>query len=157
MDESRPSETLRLTQPLLRTALLFGASLIWLGFGGYLFTVSRSVLPLILALVGLIGSVVYGLALIPGGSYLDAGPNGLVVSAAFRKRSHAWSDIEDFSVRRLGRKKQIVRYRLVQAEGETRRREELLPDTYGLAAEELAELLNNLRRRYAAGDAGVAR
>ena len=153
MDEPpRPSETIRLAQPLLRTAGLFGASVIWLAFGGYLFAVSHSAVALILALVGLTGAVVYGLALIPGGSYLEAGPSGLAVSASFRRRAHAWSEIEGFSVRHLSRKKKMVRYRLAPRTGETRAREELLPDTYGLSAEELAERLNDLRRRYAALD-----
>lgn len=147
-EQSSPSETIRLTQPPLRTATLFGASLVWLVFGGYLFAVSHSAVAIILALVGLTGAIVYGLALIPGGSYLEAGPSGLVISASFRQRTHAWSDIEEFSVRQLSRKKKMVRCRLVAHTGDTRVREELLPDTYGLSAEELAERLNDLRRRH---------
>lgn len=147
MDEPSHAETLRLTPPPLRTALLLAASLVWLGFGGYLLAVSRGVLPFVLALVGLTGAIVYGLALIPGGSYLEAGPGGLVISASFRKRALAWSEIEGFAVRQLGRKKKMVRYRLVPRAGQTRVREELLPDTYGMSAEELAELLNGLLRQ----------
>ena len=95
MNEPRQPAALRLTPPVLRTALLFAASLIWLVFGGYLFVETRSVLPAILALLGLISAVIYGLALIPGGSYLETGPNGLTISASFLKRSLAWADVED--------------------------------------------------------------
>lgn len=152
MNEPRQPNALRLTPPILRTALLFAASLIWLGFGGYLFAETRSILPGILALLGLTSAVIYGLALIPGGSYLEAGPDGLAIGASFRKRSLAWADVEEFSVRQLGRKKKLVRYRLVPRAGETRSREELLPDTYGLEAEDLANQLNDLRRFYTASD-----
>lgn len=152
MNEPRQPAALRLTPPVLRTALLFAASLIWLVFGGYLFVETRSVLPAILALLGLISAVIYGLALIPGGSYLETGPNGLTIGASFRKRSLAWADVEEFSVRQLGRKKKLVRYRLTPRTGETSGREELLPDTYGLEAEELAKQLNDMRRFYTTGD-----
>ncbi len=118
MNEPRQPAALRLTPPVLRTALLFAASLIWLVFGGYLFVETRSVLPAILALLGLISAVIYGLALIPGGSYLETGPNGLTIGASFRKRSLAWADVEEFSVRQLGRKKKLVRYRLAPRTGE---------------------------------------
>ena len=151
MNQPRQPAALRLTPPALRTALLFAASLIWLIFGGYLFAETRSVLPAILALLGLISAVIYGLALIPGGSYLETGPNGLTIGASFRKRSLAWADVEEFSVRQLGRKKKLVRYRLAPRTGEARGREELLPDTYGLEAEELAKQLNDMRRFYTAG------
>jgi len=152
MNQPRQPAALRLTPPALRTALLFAASLIWLIFGGYLFAETRSVLPAILALLGLVSTVIYGLALIPGGSYLEAGQDGLTIGASFRKRSLAWADVEEFSVRQLGRKKKLVRYRLTPRTGETSGREELLPDTYGLEAEELAKQLNDMRRFYTTGD-----
>ncbi len=149
MPESSPPQTLRLTPPLLRTALLFAASLIWLGFGAYLFSQTRSVLPLALATLGLVGVVIYGLTLLPGSSYLEATPQGLTVSVAFRKRTHAWADIGEFSLRSLGRKKKLVRYRLrtpSAAAGKSPSRDQVLPDTYGLLAEELAARLNEMRR-----------
>ncbi len=155
MHEPSQPHVLRLTPPILRTALLFAASLIWLGFGAYLFSLTRSVLPLALATLGLVGAVIYGLTLLPGSSYLEATPQGLTVSVAFRKRTHAWADVGEFAVRPLGRKKKLVRYRLlrhdVAAPDDVRvdappARDEVLPDTYGLAAEELAARLNELRR-----------
>ncbi len=114
MPEPRQPHILRLTPPILRTALLFAASLIWLGFGAYLFSLTRSVLPLALATLGLVGAVIYGLTLLPGSSYLEATPQGLTVSVAFRKRTHPWVDVGEFAVRPLGRKKKLVRYRLLR-------------------------------------------
>lgn len=145
------NETLRLTPSKTRTAILFVAMIIWLLLGATRYVTVGGILMLALAVVGLAGAVVYGLMLLPGSSYLEASGQGLTVCTAFRKRSHAWQEIESFYVDTILARK-VVKYRLsaaapVEDGGEARVREETLPDTYGLPAQELAERLNSFRRR----------
>ena len=121
--------------------------------GASRYAATGGLLPLALTLIGLAGAVVYGLMLLPGSSYLEAAPDGLTISTAFRKRSYAWPEIESFYADSIATK-QVIKYRLKlsvkeQEADNGQTREETLPDTYGMAAEELADQLNVVRRRYA--------
>jgi hypothetical protein len=145
--DTQGRESLNLTPSNVRTGLLFAAMVVWFVLGASRYAATGGILPLALSMVGLFGTVVYGLMLIPGSSYLEATPDGLTVSTAFRKRSYVWSQIDSFHAERIWTR-QVVKCRLNAGEGERRAREETLPDTYGLSAEELAGRLNAFRRRY---------
>ena len=152
--DTQSRESLKLTPSNARTALLFAAMVVWFVLGMSRYAATGGILPLALSLIGLIGAVVYGLMLLPDSSYLEATAQGLTISTAFRRRSHTWSEIDSFYVERIW-SRQVVKYRLNAGEDETdagsrRVREETLPDTYGLPAEELADRLNAFRRRFSA-------
>ena len=142
---------LRLTPSNTRTAILFAAMVIWFLLGAGRYAAAGGILMLALAAVGLAGAVVYGVMLLPNSSYLEATPDGLTISSAFRKRSYAWSDIDSVYVDAI-LSKQVVKYEVELPENEggvgaRRTREETLPDTYGLPAQELADQLDAFRRR----------
>lgn len=144
-------DTLRLTPSNTRTAILFVAMLAWTAIGVTRYTASGGLLMLGLAAVGLAGSVVYGLMLLPNSSYLEATPERLTISSAFRKRTYVWTQINSVYADSL-LSKEVVKYEVsIPAEDGTDAaphiREETLPDTYGLPAQELADQLDAYRRR----------
>jgi hypothetical protein len=149
------NNTLRLNPSNTRTAILFVAMLVWFLLGAARFVMVGGLLMLALAAVGLVGAVVYGVMLLPNSSYLEATPEGLTISSAFRKRSYAWSHFESFYVDTI-LSKQVVKYELTMPEddaagadtaGRAHARQETLPDTYGLPAQVLADQLDAFRRR----------
>ena len=54
------------------------------------------------------GTVVTGIGLIPGSSYLELTPQGFVGCVLFRKRFYAWETIDTFRVGRLGKRPAVV-------------------------------------------------
>lgn len=143
--------TLRLTPSNMRTVLLFVVMLIWFALGLSRYVAGGGLLMLALAIVGLAGALVYGLMLLPGSSYLEATPQGLTISTAFRKRVYSWQEIQSFSAESI-LSRRVVKYRLTklagaEEQGDASVREETLPDTYGMTAEGLAARLNAIRRR----------
>lgn len=156
-------DTFRLTPSNGRTAILFAAMLVWFGIGAYRFASVGGILWLALTLVGLVGAVVYGLMLLPGSSYLQASPDGLTVSTAFRKRDYSWAQIRSIYVEKILNKR-VVRVQLrLRDEGlhpddhtkpneqntvVEKVRDETLPDTYGMTPEALVDRLTAYKRRY---------
>lgn len=144
-------DTLRLTPSRTRTAILFVAMLVWTVIGATRYATAGGLLMLGLAAVGLAGALVYGVMLLPNSSYLEATPERLTISSAFRKRSYVWTQINSVYLDTL-LSKQVVKYEVSVPAGEGTHaaphvREETLPDTYGLPAQELADQLDAFRRR----------
>jgi hypothetical protein len=104
---------------------------------------------------GLCG-IVGVLGLIPGGSYLLLERDGFTTSSLFRKHSYQWRDVGSFGVTRISRNKMVCWNFAPDYSGPKRGAslsktltgiEAALPDTYGKKAEDLAELMNELRQR----------
>jgi hypothetical protein len=104
---------------------------------------------------GLCG-IVGVLGLIPGGSYLLIERDGFTTSSLFRKHSYQWRDVGAFGVQRISRNKMVCWNFAPSYSGPKRGAsisktltgiEAALPDTYGKKAEDLAELMNELRQR----------
>lgn len=149
--DTQNNNVLRLTASNTRTAILFAAMVIWFLLGASRYSAVGGLLMLALAGVGLAGAVVYGVMLLPNSSYLEATPERLTISSAFRKRSYAWAHIESIYVDTI-LSKQVVKYVVrapsqEQGDGAQSSREETLPDTYGLPAQELVDRLDAFRRR----------
>ena len=138
--------TLKLTPSNTRTVILFAAMVTWFLLGASRYAAVGGILMFALAAVGLAGAVVYGLMLLPGSSYLEATPERLTISSAFRKRAYNWQEIASFYVDTI-MARELVKYRLALSTPEAHAREEALPDTYGLPAQELADQLDAFRRR----------
>ena len=90
---------------------------------------------------------------------LRLSPEGFTVDGLGRQVTRRWSDVESFSVIRAPSRNEIVGIRFAPAGAESRVRaairstagfEGALPDTYGMKAADLAELMNTWRRRYSA-------
>ena len=101
-----------------------------------------------------IGTVVFAAQLLPNASLLRISPDGILVRSLFRSHVYGWSDVDRFSVSRIGRNKMVVLdFSQTFAKSNRARRlsklltgwEGALPDTYGMSAEALAELLNECK------------
>jgi hypothetical protein len=103
------------------------------------------------ALVGLVG-------LLPNSSYLTLTDEGFLFASLFRRHFVSWSDVQSFVPVKI-QFNRMVGWNYSPAFRESQRLrgintaiagvEAALPDTYGMSAERLAELMNQLRDLYA--------
>jgi len=77
----------------------------------------------------------------PAASYLKITPKGFVCCTLFRRWSAGWDSVSEFQVGRVGNDKRVVFARY----GSNRRK--FLPDNYGQTPQQLADLMNDWRRR----------
>jgi hypothetical protein len=98
---------------------------------------------------------VLDLNMLPNSSYLRLTNEGFTVCTMFKKRSVAWQDVSKFGVTSVAVRK-IVGWDPSHAPSTAEQAATVvtgysstLPETYGLTAEELAELLNRLRDEHA--------
>jgi hypothetical protein len=99
------------------------------------------------ASVGLVG-------LLPNSSYLTLTEQGFLFASLFRKHFVAWSSVQTFVPVRIQSNSMVGWIYSSEFRGSTRLRrastaiagvEAALPDTYGMPAEQLADLMNQLR------------
>jgi len=95
-------------------------------------------------------------ALIPGSAFLLLERDGFTFSSLFRKHSYQWRDIARFGVTRISRNSMVCWEFSPSFTGPKRGAkfsksltgvEAALPDTYGKKADDLADLMNELRQR----------
>ncbi|MES2077306.1 MAG: STM3941 family protein [Pseudomonadota bacterium] len=108
-------------------------------------------------------TVVFALQLLPGAGYLTLRPDGFTACALFRAHEINWLDVLEFRVVKVNGHAMVGwNYRAdFQAQAKLRKVaaamsgvEGALADTYGMKAQQLADLLN--QRRRSALDAGTA-
>ncbi len=99
-------------------------------------------------------AVVFGVQLVPGASFLELTAEGFTFAGMFRKKSELWRDIRGFGVWRASRNKMVGWLYMPghQVRGQSFSEAMTgvhgsLPDTYGMKAEDLADLMNELKRR----------
>jgi hypothetical protein len=92
--------------------------------------------------------------LVPGCSLLRLSAEGFEMRSLFRSHSYRWQDIELFGVGRVGLRRMVMFNFAASFRSHAKGRavaasltgwQGALPDTYGLSAEALAELLNERR------------
>ena len=111
---------------------------------------------LMVAFFGL-GVLVAIVTLVPGSSYLELSPSGIAVRTLYRTWHVSWSDVSDFFVSRVGGRAMVC-WNYSSSYSASRRGRKIsrsiagveagLPDTYGLSAAELADLLNQWRAEH---------
>ena len=127
---------------------------------GLAFVANRSGSVFSLALWSIV-SLTCASQLVPGAAYLKLGAAGLEVRAFFRQWSCVWTDVLTFETTRTFGSGEIVVFRLrphlagsVKAPAASRWLnpgwDGRLPDTYGLTAKSLADLLNDYRLKHGA-------
>lgn len=109
-------------------------------------------------------ALVFAVQLLPGSAYLRIGPEGFTICYLFRAQTIPWRVVNSFEVghiagNRAPMTKGVVfdydapdyeEYEMLrQLASSTASHEGALSDTYGMDPQELADLLNNYRRRYA--------
>ena len=77
----------------------------------------------------------------PAASYLKLTPKGFVCCTLFRQWSAGWESVSEFYVGRIGDEEKVI-FKLSGSSGA-----KFLPDTYGRTLQELADLMNDWRRR----------
>jgi hypothetical protein len=114
--------------------------------------------------LGLVPTVFFGLGfvvslilLLPNSSFLELDDNGFLFRNLFRESRFSWADIAGFEAHRLSMRK-FVTFNFAQSYTASRRARALartvsgaegaLPDTYGMFAEDLADLMNERLRIY---------
>lgn len=104
-----------------------------------------------------LGLLVFAVQLLPKSSYLHLAQDGFTFAALFGSQTVRWRDVESFSVVRIGHNDMVAwdfapHYKR-QPRGRAVSRgiagvEAALPDTYGMKAQALANLMNRLRVRH---------
>ncbi|MCC6961950.1 MAG: hypothetical protein IT585_01720 [candidate division Zixibacteria bacterium] len=146
----RPSRT--------RTALLFCGSLMFVILGVWMVREGLVVGYLSIGFFGL-GLIAFGLNFHPRAAYLHLSEDGFTYCRGFLRHTHGWSDIQEFGVV-IFKFNRIVAWNFAPDYPASRGGrafsrwiadfEAALPDTYGMKAEYLAELMERLRLRYSA-------
>jgi len=101
------------------------------------------------------GVVIAAVMLVPGAGSLKLDRDGFVVTSLFRRHAWRWNDVSDFVPEAIAPAMRKVMYDDVNAAGRTAAklsvaiagRNSGLPDTYGLAAAELAHVMTQWRER----------
>ena len=128
-------------------------SLVFAAISWYAAHVGASVGYLGIVFFGL-GLVVFLIKLLPNSAYLRLTKEGFTVCSLFRCHTVPWSDTSEFGVVDLGVKKMVGWNSQTAAERQPALFKTsqaisgygcALPETYGLAAEELCALLNSIR------------
>jgi hypothetical protein len=105
-----------------------------------------------------LGVIIFAVLLLPNNAYLRLEPEGFTVCSMFRAHTSRWADIDCFCVGVIGHNRMVVfnysaAYRKHQSSRKVARAlagfEGALPDTYGMSAGELADLMNQYRGRHA--------
>lgn len=103
-----------------------------------------------------LGAIVISIQIVPGASWLALDDTGFTVCSLFRTHRYLWTDIKEFGIIRVHHNKMVafnfvpgidkskigrkVSHTLTSYEG-------ALPDTYGLKAEELAEMMLGYKQK----------
>lgn len=162
LGEMHNQNTLILRPSKIRTGLILALTLAFTVIGGWMVHGHRRG-GWFAAIVFGLGSLVCALQLLPGSSYLLLEPDGFTVRTLYRSQRYGWAEVERFGVTRIGGNKTVAfdfssryeRWRVGrQVAAGISGYEGMLPDTYGMKAEQLAGLLNEWKAR--AGDAGRA-
>lgn len=111
-------------------------------------------------LIGYLGAAFFGsaillstISLFPGSSYLQLTEDGFTICSLFRKTTTRWTDVDRFSEIEIGynyvvswlyTKDHVVQETGARVSITLADSEAALPDTYGMEAKELVELMNEL-------------
>ncbi len=156
---------IRLRPSLWKTALLL---LVSLGFvaGGLFMARDQPLAGYASAAFFGLGVVVGILQMFPNSSYLDIDRDGFTACTLFRRRVYTWNRVENFGVMRIQRYSFTVRKfvgfnfsdipaaprsKMLEVSRDLCGFHACLPDTYGMKAEELADIMNKLREKFAGG------
>ena len=111
-----------------------------------------------------LGLPVFALQLLPNAAYLHVRADGFTFCSLFRAHTFQWRDVQEFSAARIGTNQMVVWNFAADYVASARVRgaskafsgyEAALPDTYGMKAQALADLLNRIREQ-AVSSANVA-
>ena len=164
LERALGGETVRLRPSRKKWALLLLTSTAFSAFCIPWAIFAPSVLSVAGALLFGLGILMSAWALVPGGMYLRIGPEGLFVKQPLRSRLHAWNDIENFQVYEVHSQYSTNRFVGFDLRHLTPERQSPwqtlsrgmsgvdvgLPDTYGEDPDQLAKVLDKVRRLHAA-------
>ncbi len=135
---------------------LLTASAVFVVVGVWLFPREPLAGGLCIAFFGL-GAVIFAVNMHPRSSFLTLTSDGFTFASLFRKHFVAWSDVQSFSVARIGLNKMVCWNYSPEYRGHSKLRrfntgvsgiEAGLPDTYGMEPQALCRLLSDLREQH---------
>lgn len=103
-----------------------------------------------------LGVIVFTIQLIPGSSKLTLSKEGFTVTNLFKSHLILWEDVQRFHVSSIGKKQSVVfdyskghkKHKVGKAIAKTMANAHgALPDNYGMKLEDLAQLLNEWKRK----------
>lgn len=150
-------ERLRLKPGKLKWSAIFVASLAFLAGGSAMISAGLLSGWLVVAFFGL-GVLVALFQLFGNRSYLLLTPEAYTIGSPIRSATVRWSDVDSFSVSRLGYNRMVMVNYAPEHEARSTLRhfnrvlvghDAALPDTYGMGAERLAALMNEWKARHA--------
>jgi hypothetical protein len=105
-----------------------------------------------------LGMLVFLIQLIPGSAYLELASDRFTFSNLFKKSTVYWKDVAAFRVTKITRSKKLVGIDFIETSAGHKVGRALasaltgvqgaLPDTYGMKAEALADLMNEIKKRH---------
>lgn len=156
MPTPRPTDVLRLKSRSRSLLALFFVCACFVVMGGYAVSEGKTLGWLAVAFFGF-GCFIALVSLLPGSSYLELRPDGMQMCTLYRKWLVRWRDVETFFPVLSNGQKTVgwlynEQYRVQAIINKISMRltgaDAGLPDTYGMTAEALADLLNEWRLRY---------
>jgi hypothetical protein len=137
-----------------KTLLMLGGSLAFVAAGFWL-TLEQPLTGYLCVVFSGLCAVVFCVNSLPNSSYLRLTPEGFTMCSMFQCRSIEWRHVSKFGVSHIGTRK-MVGWDPAHPISKVGKATKLLsgyvsalPDTYGLTAENLADLLNRLRDEHA--------
>jgi hypothetical protein len=104
-----------------------------------------------------LAAIIFAVTLHPKSAFLTLAPEGFTFASLFRKHFVPWSSVQSFAPARIGLNKMVgwnympgfqEHAKLRRANVAISGMEGGLPDTYGMSAEELCGLMNEIRKRH---------
>lgn len=144
------------TRPAKMVLLILGSG-VFVAIGLWLFPRDPFLARACIIFFGL-GAVIGVVGLLPNSSYLTLTEQGFLFASLYRKHFVAWSNVQSFIPVRIQRRRMVGWNYSSEYQGSKRLRsvnaavagvEAALPDTYGMPAEQLADLMNQLRDTHA--------
>jgi hypothetical protein len=149
-----PDFTLTFKTPKLKT-LLWIVVFLFFVVGGFWGDTKKNVLIIYLCSgFFALGIVVFCVQLLPGASYLILKKESFIFCALFRAHEVRWDEVQDFRVQTISHNKMVVWDFVLGYSKQVRGRristamagcEGALPETYGFKAEELAEVMDQMK------------
>lgn len=164
MPTPRQTDVLRLKTRSGSMLALFFVCASFVAMGGFAVSQGKDLGWLAVAFFGF-GCFIAAVSLLPGSSYLELRPDGMQMSTLYRKWLVRWRDVDSFFPVMTNGQKTVGwlyndQYRVQAIINKVSMRltgaDAGLPDTYGLTAEALSDLLNEWRLRYGVSESESA-
>jgi hypothetical protein len=148
---------IRILRPKVSNIIFRALVCILFTLGGFVLSEESPMKGWVIALFFGLMSIIFLMQLIPGSSQLSLTHEGFIITSLFRSHLTPWSHVKEFSIGNLGPNKAVMLdyvdkhrkhsfgKRLAKSFSG---RHGALPDTYGMRATELLQIMNAWKQKY---------